>query len=252
MATELSERPAPAGYAADTTDFAGRVFLVTGGGSGLGRATALRLAALGAHVVLVGRTLDSLERTYDDIVAADGAQPALYPINLAGANWDELAEVGANLGEQMQRLDGVVHCAAHFRQFAAMQTVEPGEWQLSLQTQVVAPWALTRACLPLLTEAPGRGSVVFIGDRPQAFYGAYGVAKDALRSLVATWAADCPDAPDPRVNLYYPDAMRTPLRARGFPGENRDRLQPPEAAVEPLLWLLDPASAEVNGCAIVP
>ena len=150
----------------------------------------------------------------------------------------------------MQRLDGIVHCAAHFKQFAAMQTVEPGEWQAALQTQLVAPWALTRACLPLLLESPGRGSVVFIGDRPQAFYGAYGVSKHALRSLVSTWVADGPDAPNPRLNVYYPGPMRTPLRARGFPGENRDTVPRPETAVDALLWLLDPASGAVNGCAV--
>src|SRR5258705_12963289 len=53
--------------------FAGQTIIVTGGGSGIGRAAAHELAALGAHVVLAGRTPGKLGRVYDEIVAAGGS-----------------------------------------------------------------------------------------------------------------------------------------------------------------------------------
>ena len=161
MSEMLPSARAPADYEPSIDTFGGRVILVTGAGSGLGRAVAMRLADLGAHAVLAGKTLAPLEACYDAILAADGAQPAIYPINLAGAGWDDLAEVGANLGEQMQRLDGIVHCAAHFKNFQLLSELQPFDWIEPLQVNLIAPWGLSRACFGLL-EATENSTVMFV------------------------------------------------------------------------------------------
>ncbi|HBM28877.1 MAG TPA: YciK family oxidoreductase, partial [Halomonas sp.] len=57
-----------------------RVVLVTGAGDGIGRAAALTYARHGATVVLLGRTIAKLERVYDEIEAAGGPQPAIFPL----------------------------------------------------------------------------------------------------------------------------------------------------------------------------
>ena len=75
--------------------------LVTGATSGLGRAAALACAGHGATVVLLGRQVRALEKVYDAIEAAGGAQPAIYPMNLEGAapqDYEELAAAGGMLG----------------------------------------------------------------------------------------------------------------------------------------------------------
>src|SRR5262245_29493331 len=61
--------------------FAGQTIVVTGGGSGIGRAAAHELASLGAHVVLAARTLDRLERVRDEIADAGGSASA-YRCNI--------------------------------------------------------------------------------------------------------------------------------------------------------------------------
>ena len=59
--------------------------MITAGGAGIGRATALACAASGAEVVLLDRVLRKLEAVYDEIVAAGGREPAIYPMDLEGA-----------------------------------------------------------------------------------------------------------------------------------------------------------------------
>ena len=73
-----------------------RVVLVTGAGDGIGRAAALAYAAHGATVVLLGKTVAKLESLYDEIEAAGGPEPAIYPMHLEGASphdYEELAHV---------------------------------------------------------------------------------------------------------------------------------------------------------------
>ncbi|HXC21698.1 MAG TPA: SDR family NAD(P)-dependent oxidoreductase, partial [Steroidobacteraceae bacterium] len=90
----------------------GRVILITGAGSGLGRALAIECARAGAAVILSGRNLPKLERVYDEIAALAAATPAIAILDLALAtavDYDALARV---IGAEFGKLDGVVHAAA--------------------------------------------------------------------------------------------------------------------------------------------
>ena len=93
---------------------AGRVVLVAGAHGGLGSAASLACARAGASVVLLGRRLPKLNRLYDSI-AAEGAEPLLYPLDLEGASPDDYAELASRLQSEFGRLDGLLHCAAEFR-----------------------------------------------------------------------------------------------------------------------------------------
>lgn len=222
-------------------DLRGKVVLITGAGDGLGRATALAAARQGAQTVLLGRTVAKLEATDDAIRAAGGIEAALYPLNLAGATWGDLAEVAMTVEKTFGRLDALIHCAAHFKTFARVEHVEPKDWLESLQVNLTAAYALTRHCLPLLA-ASGAGTVVFVGDAggltPKPFQGAYGVSKAALQTLCAQWQLEQPADGPLRFHCFYPGPMRTGLRLKGYPGEHPEQTPPPEAAAERLLALL--------------
>lgn len=237
----------PAGYEPAPGLLAAHVVLVTGAGDGLGRATALACARAGATVVLLGRTVAKLEKAYDEIKAAGGSEPAIYPLNLAGATWNDYEQLGESLQREFGRLDGLAHCAAHFKSFAPLATVEPRDWLESLQVNLTGPYALTRHCLPLLEKA-GAASVAFVSDAcgrgARAYAGPYGVAKFAVEGLARTWALEL-EAARVRVNTLDPGPMDTALRRKGYAGT--DRAPSPEAAARALLWLLGPDSAPATG-----
>jgi len=249
-------KPVPGTYEPAADLLAGRVVLVTGAGDGLGRATALDCARHGATLILLGRTVAKLEKTYDDIKAAGFAEPAIYPLNLAGATWNDHEQLGETLAREFGRLDGLAHCAAHFRSFAPLASVEPKDWLESLQVNVTAPFALTRHCLPLLEKSSaaasgGRGtagSIVFVSDAcgraGKAYAGPYGVSKFAVEGLMQTWALELEGA-GVRVNSLDPGPMDTALRRKGFSESVRGA--PPQAAARALLWLLGPDSAPASG-----
>ena len=240
--------PLPARYEAPAQLLAGRTVLITGAGDGLGRATALACARAGATAVLLGRTVAKLEKVYDEIKASGGAEPAIYPLNLAGATWADYEQLAETLAREFKALHGLVHCAAHFKSFGPLETIEPKDWLESLQVNVTAPFALTRHCLPLLAEA-GDASVVFVSDacgrKGKAYAGAYGVSKFAVEGLMQTWAQELEGARQVRVNSLDPGPMDTVLRRKGY---DRSVAAPdPSAAANALLWLLGPDSRPATG-----
>ena len=169
----------PADYSPPAGLLSERVILVTGAGQGVGRAVALACAAHGAVVALLGRKQDKLESTYDAIVAQGGPEPALVPLDLATAAAPELESLAALVRRDLKRLDGIAHCASHFVPLGplANQTLE--QWNQLLRVNLTAPFALTRALMPLLTLAED-SSVVFTGEthgvRPAAFWGGFAVS----------------------------------------------------------------------------
>jgi NAD(P)-dependent dehydrogenase (short-subunit alcohol dehydrogenase family) len=240
----------PSAPAARADLLAGRVVLVTGAGDGLGRATALLCARHGASVVLLGRTVAKLEKAYDEIKAAGGAEPAIIPLNLAGATWNDYEQLAQTLEREVGRLDGIAHCAAHFRNFAPMATVDPKDWLETLQVNLTAVFALTRHCLPLL-EKSAAASVVLVSDargrRGKAFGGAYAVSKFALEGLMQIWAEELEGNGRVRINTLDPGPMETALRRKGY--TQGEAAPPPETAARALLWLLGPDSAPASGTA---
>ena len=240
----------PENYSPRNDLLAGRVILVTGAGQGLGRAVALACAAHGATVALLGRRQEKLESTYDAILDAGGAEPALVPLDLEAAGSAEFEALSQVLRRDLKRLDGIAHCASHFVPLGplANQTLET--WMALLKVNLAAPFAITRACLPLLASAPD-SSVVFTGEthgaQPAAYWGGFAVSKAGLSPLAHIWADERSRTPNPRMNVLIPGPIATPQRARSHPGEDRDRLRTAEEAARAYVYLLGPDSRPTTG-----
>ncbi|HUS24503.1 MAG TPA: SDR family NAD(P)-dependent oxidoreductase [Candidatus Binatia bacterium] len=236
---------APRAYTPPPDLLRGRTVLITGATGGLGRATALAAASRGAQLVLLGRSVPKLEALDDELRACGARGAALYPMDLAGAGWDDYAALAETLQGEFGALHGLAHCAAHFKHHAPLSAHDPRDWLETLQVNLNAAFALTAQCLPLLRDA-GDASVVFCTDsrRERAFAGAYGVAKAALEGMLQVWAQELDGV---RLNALDPGPMATGLRRRGFVADVDGSAADPAGAAGTLLWLLGRDSAAVRG-----
>src|SRR3546814_12622302 len=79
-----------------------------------------------------------------DLINAAGGAAAIYPLNLAGATWADYFELASTVEREFGGLDGLLHCAAHFKAFTPLYDVEPKDWVESLQVNLTAAFSLTR------------------------------------------------------------------------------------------------------------
>jgi NAD(P)-dependent dehydrogenase (short-subunit alcohol dehydrogenase family) len=227
-----------------------RVVLVTGASSGLGRAASLAFARHGATVALLARDERKLEAVYDEIVAAAAPEPAMFPFDLEAADDAGFERLAGAIGHHLGRLDGILHSAHAFTALTPLALQTLAQWQTLLRVNLIAPFALTRACLPLLQAAPD-ASVVFTGEthghRPSAYWGGYAVAKAGLEALTRIWAEELEQGARVRVNTLVPGPAATPFRARTHPGQSAETLPQPAALMPCYLYLMGPDSRDVRG-----
>lgn len=215
-----------------------KIILVTGAGDGIGKAAATTYAKHGATVVLLGRTTQKLEKTYDEIIAAKGVQPAIYPMNLEGASPKDYADLADTIETEFGALHGLLHNAAMFGAASPIQHHDIELWYKVMQINVNAPFLMTRALLPLITKTAGSRIVFTTDDKTQAYWGAYGTSKAAINGLMKILADELDTENPVRVNAINPGAVRTRLRARAFPGENPNTLKTPDEIMAAYLYVM--------------
>ncbi|WP_280539213.1 YciK family oxidoreductase [Chromohalobacter sp. 11-W] len=228
----------------------GRVVLVTGAGSGIGRAAARSFAEHGATLILVGRTLAKLEAVYDEIETAGGPQPAIFPLNFEGATLKEYRDLAETLEREFGRLDGLLHNAGLLGELTSFAHYDPELWERVMQVNVTGPVWMTQALLPLL-EASRDASVVLtsssVGRKGRARWGAYSVSKFATEGFMQMLADELEPTSSVRVNTLNPGATRTAMRQGAYPDEDPATLRTPLDIMPTYLWLMGPASQGRTG-----
>jgi NAD(P)-dependent dehydrogenase (short-subunit alcohol dehydrogenase family) len=228
-----------------TKPLSGRIALITGASRGIGEATARALAAAGAHVVAIARTVGGLEEL-DDAIRDAGGSATLVPLDMT--DFDGLTRLAAALGERYGRLDIMIGNAALAGPSSPLDHVLPREWDEIMRVNVTANWRLIRAMDALLRRSAA-GRAVFLtsgaAHNPRAYRGLYAVSKAALEALARTYAAETAATPV-RVNLFNPGPTRTRMRAEVMPGEDPMTLPPPEAVAAKIVELCLPGFAETG------
>jgi NAD(P)-dependent dehydrogenase (short-subunit alcohol dehydrogenase family) len=227
-----------------------RIVLVTGAGDGIGRAAALAYARHGATVILLGRTIAKLEKVYDEIEAAGGPQPAIFPLNLEGATLKDYHDMAETLDKEFGRLDGILHNAGLLGRITPFEQYNPELWDQVMQININGPVWMTQALLPLL-KSSADASVVFtsssVGRKGRAYWGGYAVSKFATEGFMEVLADEVEHLGTIRVNTLNPGATRTKMRANAYPGEDPQTLRTPEEIMPTYLWLMGPDSKGHNG-----
>jgi len=238
-------------YQAPADLLKGRIIMVTGAGSGIGRTAARAYAAHGATVILVGRTVSKLESVYDEIESAGHPKPAIVPLNLEGAAVKEYEELAMTIEDNFDRLDGLLHNAAILGNRSPVELYDPEIWSKVMHVNATAPFLLSRAMIPLLRKSED-ASVIFtssgVGRKAKAYWGAYAVSKFAVEGLSQLLSEELDDdRHNIRVNSLNPGATRTNMRARAYPAENPQQNPMPEDLMPVYLYLMGPDSSAVNG-----
>lgn len=237
-------------YEAPANLLENRVILVTGASAGIGKAAALRFAELGATVVLLARNMESLEKVYDEIEAANCPQPALVPLNMETAGLVEYQQIAAQLEAEFGRLDGLLLNAGILGDLRPLEHYSQEMFERVMRINVTGQFLLYRATATLL-RASADASVVFtsssVGRVGRAHWGAYAVSKFAVEGMMQTLADELANTSHVRVNCINPGATRTSMRAAAYPGEDPATICPPAAIMPLYCYLMGPDSRDVNG-----
>ena len=219
-----------------------RIALVTGASRGIGAALALELAAAGAHVVAVARTVGGLEEVDDKIKAAGGAA-TLVPLDVTDS--DGIERLALALNERYGRLDVLIGNAGIIGPLSPLGHIEPKDWDNLIAVNITANWQLIRCMDPLLQRASA-GRAVFLTSavayKGRAYWGPYAASKAALDALARAYAAECATTPV-RVNLFAPGPTRTRMYLGAFPGVDPTTLPSPEEVTKAILPLCLPDCA---------
>ncbi|WP_284991672.1 SDR family NAD(P)-dependent oxidoreductase [Arthrobacter sp. efr-133-TYG-120] len=236
--------------------FAGKTIIVTGAGSGIGRATAVRLAEEGARLIVSDVVADRLDDLKTSLPGAD--------VRTVVGDVTDSRTVDAIADACEGRLDGLANIAGIMDGFLPVGELDDETWDRVIRVNVTAPMRLTRAALPLLIES-GSGSIVNVASeaalRGSAAGAAYTASKHAVIGLTKN-TAFMYGPQGVRANAVAPGAVATNIEAAVLSEFAASRIFPlmqaigsPVAEAERLAaaitWLLSEDSLNING-AILP
>ncbi len=186
----------------------GRSAVVTGGASGIGRATCRRMAAEGARVAVLDVDGDAAEVVAREIGGVAYAVDVGDPDSLRSTVDAAESELGGL---------SIIYNNAGTSTFNRLHEIDPAEWDRVLRVNLTGVWAGIRAAVPHMLAAGG-GSIVstasISGTRPAAGEGPYAASKAAVAALTASAALEY--APTIRVNAVSPGMIRTAMTAPMF------------------------------------
>jgi NAD(P)-dependent dehydrogenase (short-subunit alcohol dehydrogenase family) len=247
----MQKKTIPSNYSPPLNLLKDKTILVTGAGDGIGRSAALAYASHGATVVLLGRTVEKLEAVYDEIESAQGAQPAIFPLDLASATEAEYESLRDALEQEFGTLDGLLHNASVLGERRPIESATYPSWQEVMQVNVNAQFLLTRALLPLLNDASTASSIIFtssaVGRTGRAFWGAYAVSKFATEGFMQVLADELENISTTRVNSLNPGPTNTAMRRSAYPAETPTSNPSPDAIMPAYLYLMGDDSADITG-----
>ena len=232
---------------------ADHIAVVTGAGSGIGRAIAGALAEQGAFVCLVGRTRKTLEETSSGCVAR--RPPAVFPTDLTLD--DQIETLKLCLERQFGQVDVLVHCAGVISK-GRLESQPVEEFDSQYRANVRAPYLLTQALLPMLQIRPGQIVVInsSVGLRASGGVSQFSATQHALKAMTDSLREEV-NSFGIRIVSIFPGRTATPRQAALYSVEGKTYqpellLQPADIASIVVSALSLPRTAEVTDINIRP
>lgn len=238
------------------TSLHGKVAIITGASSGIGRATARLFAREGASVVLNARGVDALESVAEEI-RRDGGQAAAIPGDVTLA--DTHVRLTETALERFGRLDIAINNAGTVGQIAPLADLDPDSWNAVLSSNLTSAFLAARVQIPAMLETGG-GALVFVSSFVGTSVGlpgmaAYGAAKAGLMGLVKGITADYAAA-GVRANALLPGGTDTAMAGDQAQKDwaaslhALKRIAEPEEIAAAALFLAGPMGSFVAGSAL--
>ena len=241
-------------------EFDGKVALITGGGSGIGRASAVAFAREGAHVVVADINGEGAEETVRLVEAESGSASA---VTVELTDPVAVAAMVRGIAEAHGRLDYAHNNAGINDAPARLPELSDERWDRMIAVNLTSVFYCLREELPLMVEAGG-GAIVNTASGAGVFASAniahYAAAKHGVIGLTRSAAIEYGEH-GVRVNAVCPGLVDTPMRGRHAQNDpehdarilafSGGRVNPPELIADTAVWLCREEASNVNGQALL-
>lgn len=226
-----------------------KVVIITGAVGNLGHAVARQVHEQGGKTILIDRSADRLQKTWNELKGSDRHWLA------DDIDMTDPASVNAMVAEanrRFGRLDGLVNTVGGFRGGKPVHETDPAEWDFLYDLIVRTTLNGCRAVIPYMLQARS-GSIINIGSRNvfqgSPNYAAYSAAKTAVLRLTESLAGEL-KVHGIRVNCVLPGTIDTPQNRRDMPKADFSAWVPPADLANVIAFLLSDAARSVTGAAV--
>ncbi len=223
-----------------------KVYIITGAGSGIGRACVKLLSKKSARLVLVDFNQEALDSLVDELKQeANIDSNDVLPLNLSVSNASDMSKMAAETMERFGRIDCLIASAGILRLGGTLKMIADTsleEWNAVLETNLTGTFLSNQSVLPAMLEQK-QGDIINIsstsGRQGKPFDGPYSASKFGIIGLSESLAEEV-SANGIRVQTVLPDAVETPLWDQNGPAALKPvSTLPPERVAEFILFLLD-------------
>ncbi len=230
-----------------------KVIVISGGGSGIGKAAALSFGNHGADLVLIGKSIENLESTYEDFLKTELKPPLLHSMDFESASEKDYQEINKVIMNEFGRLDGLLNNASILGDRTPLENYKFDVWKKVFEVNVHASFLLTKSLMPSL-KLSKNASVIFtssgVGKIGKAYWGAYSLSKFSTESMMQIFSEELENTSNIRVNSINPGRVRTKMRASAYPAEDPLSVSDAKDIMSAYLYLMSDDSKEMRGLSI--